>query len=407
MKIKLPGLCEETTAAGNPRWRVRTEGKNSRKVTLRVPPGHPDFFMHYEAARRGEAIEEPVAQSRRGSLHDLKDSHLAWLQIQVQAGNYDALTLQSRRTGLEQACACPTPKGGKRMGMLSADLPKEAFYHIRDSFGAKTAAAATCLKALRAAYKWGEGYGFPARSPVFEVKSTHVSKGGATPWTLEDEERFLGHHRSGSMARLWYLLARDTAARIGDIFLLGPKNLVESRGRACISWQPKKKGSKPVTVPISDELVEELAKAVPGADRFLLTANGRPFASSGSLDNRVRDWVTKAGLVGPDGKANRSQHGIRKRTAEEIAMATGSVYAVMATLSHSDPKTAATYTAKIDREEAAAKGVESARARRSVPRPLERGTHGIVTNSKVWEKPRRWQPVGESNPSFQVENLAS
>lgn len=55
----------------------------------------------------------------------------------------------------------------------------------------------------------------------------------------------------------------------------------------------------------------------------------------------MRKWIVEAGLVGADGKVNRSQHGIRKRRAEEIAEAGGSVYEVMAHLSHSDPNTPA------------------------------------------------------------------
>jgi hypothetical protein len=31
-------------------------------------------------------------------------------------------------------------------------------------------------------------------------------------------------------------------------------------------------------------------------DTYLVTEHGRPFASSGSLDNRVRKWIIAAGL---------------------------------------------------------------------------------------------------------------
>lgn len=83
---------------------------------------------------------------------------------------------------------------GDRIGSLNADLPREAFIHIRDGFGGRTGAAETCLKALRAAYKWGQDRGYPANSPVFAVKSTHRSKGGAEPWTAADIEKFLAKH---------------------------------------------------------------------------------------------------------------------------------------------------------------------------------------------------------------------
>lgn len=63
----------------------------------------------------------------------------------------------------------------------------------------------------------------------------------------------------------------------------------------------------------------------------------------------MRKWIVEAGLIGADGKANRSQHGIRKRRAEEIAEAGVTVYEVMAHLSHSDPKTSAIYTQRVER----------------------------------------------------------
>lgn len=52
-------------------------------------------------------------------------------------------------------------------------------------------AAASCLKALRAAYTWGMGKGYRGRDAVRKVKNTHRQKGGAKPWSGEDEEKFL------------------------------------------------------------------------------------------------------------------------------------------------------------------------------------------------------------------------
>ena len=103
--------------------------------------------------------------------------------------------------------------------------------------------------------------------------------------------------------------------------------------------------------------MSELAGLSEDAPAYLLTEWGTRFASSGGLDNRVRKWIIEAGLFtkektaegGEVKKATRSQHGIRKARAEEIAEQGGSVYEVMALLSHSDPKTAAVYTKKFER----------------------------------------------------------
>lgn len=350
IQVELPGLCGEVTPAGNPRWRVRVEGKKTRKITIPVGPDHPDFQDHYDAARMGEKLKvKENVKPAKGTLDELCERFEAWMEIQVLAGNLSPDTVSSRRRGLRQACNCKPPKG-KRMGDLKASMPLAAFVHIRDSFGTLTGAAATCLKALRAAYTWGVEHGYPEDCPVFKVKNTHRSKGGATPWTEDDKTKFLARHGPGTTARRWFFLSDDTAGRIGDTHTLGPKNEVFRDDSQYISWQPGKRGSQPVEVPMSADLMKELAGLPDEAPAYLLTEYGKPFVSSASLDNRVRKWIVEAGLVDENGKANRSQHGIRKRRAEIIAEEGGSVYEVMAHLSHSDTKTAAIYTKKIERK---------------------------------------------------------
>ena len=220
------------------------------------------------------------------------------------------------------------------------------------------------------------------------------------------------------MARRWFLLARDTAGRIGDTHLLGEQHLQVSNDVTYLAWQPSKKGSKPVRVPLSEDFLHELqGEIVPGRP-FLLTEYGTPFTSSGSLDNRIRKWISSAGLsevsVNADGskvtKATRSQHGLREARAEEIAEHGGSEYEVMAALSHSEPKTSATYTKNVRRNalaEQAIKRIHDAQNNESVPPPKKRGTRFEKISMKPVSYGGKWQPVGESNPSFQVENLAS
>ncbi|MBT3139788.1 site-specific integrase [Phaeobacter gallaeciensis] len=367
VNFDFPGLCKETTAAGNVRWRVRVDGEKRRKITIPVGPVHPDFQEHYDAARLGEKLKQQKTQKpEKGTLDELREHYVGWMEIQVQAGNLSQLTFASRRRGLQQACDCRAPNGKARMGEVSATLPLAAFGHIRDSFDTRTGAAATCLKALRAAYKWGSQRGFPEDSPVFRVENTHVSKGGATPWTKEDKKKFLKRHGAGTMARRWFRLVDDTAGRIDDTRLLGPQHAKFRGDQQVISWQPGKSGSSPVEVPMSAELMCELAGLPEDAPAYLLTEWGKPFASSGSLDNRVRKWIIEAGLytIGKNKKgeevkkATRSQHGIRKACAEEIAEQGGSVYEVMSVLSHSDEKTAAIYTKRFERAQLAIQAAE-------------------------------------------------
>ena len=419
MQLSYPGLCREKTPSGRQRWRVRVDGEKTRKVTIPVGPGHEDFEDHYRAARLGERLERKPVElyQKNGSLDEMRERFILLVEQQVSAGNLSRLTLNSRRTGLQQACDCLSPMG-VRIGDIHADLPRAAFVAIRDSFGERTGAADTCLKALRAMYTWGVDYGYPEKSPVFDVKSGHKPKGGAVPWSLEDKAAFLSVYGPGSMARLWFLLARDTAGRIGDMHLSGTSNLEANGATLYLSWQPSKAGSKPVRVPISNELQQELENTGEQTETFLRTEYGTPFASSGSLDNKVRKWIIGAGLckvsADADGnetvKATRSQHGLRKARAEEIAEHRGTEYEVMAALSHSEPKTTARYTEKVRRmhlAESAINRIHTAQNVKSVPPHEKHGTPLAKSQRKTTHLRSKWQPVGESNPSFQVENLAS
>ena len=388
------GLCLEKTPAGKTRWRVRVEGNKSKKITIPVGPDHDQFEDHYLAARAGmKVVLAETPKATKFSLDALCEEYIEWMNVQLEAGNLRPTTVAGRTTNLNQARNFLSPNKKKRMGEMKCSMPIEAFSHIRDSFGVHTGAAHTCLKALRAAYRWGEQKGYPVDSPVFKVKSHHVEKGGATPWTDADAEKFLAFHGPGTMARRWFLLAEATAGRIGDMHILGPHHELTRNERLYIRYQPSKKGSSEVQLPLPWNFMVEAANLPEDAPAYLLTRNGDPFASSGSLDNSVRKWIIAAGLCVPmldengdpkldkKGKpkmrATRSQHGIRKRRAEQIAEASGSVYEVMAYLSHSDPKTAAIYTKRVDRAllaERAFMRAEEARKNQSVPRPDDRGT---------------------------------
>ena len=425
MKYDYDGLLRDKTAAGSIRWRVRVEGFPNRKIRIPMGPGEPGFDNHYHAARAGEKIEtvRPVL-AKKGTLDKLCDDYIESMKVQVKAGNLSQLTLSSRTTGLRQACNALTQRGF-RFGSLDADLPKKAFVEIRDSFKERTGAGATCLKALRAAYKWRqEAEELEHRSPVFDVKSKHRAKGGATPWSADDVEKFLTRHGPGTMARLWFALAYGTHGRIGDMHTLGPKNEAVRDGVRHLEWQPSKKGSAFVSLPIKRILAEELENH-DQRDTYLVTEYGWAFASPGSLDNRVRKWIIEAGLcvdaTDDDGNliytdkektkvkklATRSQHGIRKGVAEYMAGSGATEYELMSSFGWTDARTARIYTEKFKRIGAAAAASARLANAQSGPRATKRGPHASKDANKNSGLLDGWQPVGESNPSFQVENLAS
>ena len=369
----------------------------------------PDFDDAYKAAREGRKHERrPSVEVGAKTLDDLRIKYVAAMKVMLSTGDLNKVTVDGRTRGLERACN--VKKGKVRLGSMKADLPEEAFFHILDAFGEQTGAAENTLKALKAAYKWGRSRGFPRAPAVLQVPTPHKGKGGATPWTPEDEAKFLECHGPGTMARRWFWLAKNMAGRIGDTHDIGPRNIKLKDGRAYLAWKPKKKGSKPVEVPLMLDLAEDLERGRVHDDAFLVNEYGAPFASSGSLDNRIRKWVIAAGLcklveeVDPKTKkkrkvkkATRSQHGIRKATAHELAHAGASVFEIAARLSHSDVKSSAPYVVDVDRARLAESGferVQQAIENGGVPRPENRGTLGGADPNKIRLSKGEWQPVG-------------
>jgi len=238
------------------------------------------------------------------------------------------------------------------MGRLNADMPSEGFVFIQDSFGPKTGAADNCIKALRAAYRWGEKRGYAKQSPVFGITKVHRNRGGAVPWSVKEMKAFLKQHQPGSTARLWFMISINTLPRISDVGRFGPDHIESINGTKTIKFQPGKKGSAPVEVPALYQLLDEL-ELHEVTDTFLRTEAGNPFASPESLRNKIQDWTAQAGL--PSG---RTQHGVRKGAAHLLAAAGATQYEIMCLMAHTEAKTSEVYTKGIERAGLAAKAIE-------------------------------------------------
>jgi len=352
MKFDFPGLLQDKTAAGTIRWRVRVEGLPNKKIPIPVGPGEPSFDEHYSAARLGDKLELVKPKKPKiATLDRLCDDYLAALKEKVDQGNGSKLTLKGHKSLLTKACDVLDPVGD-RIGSLDVELPKAAFVRIRDSFKGKTGSADNCIKALKAAYRWGEDYGYPAGSPVLLLKKVHKNRGGATPWNPDDMSKFLKHHPSGSMARLWFFLSLNTLPRIADVGLLGPDCFVMRGEVQWIEFQPSKAGSALVDVPALPQFISEL-KAHADRDTFLETEAGNPFASPESLRNKIQDWTEEAGL--PKG---RTQHGVRKGAAQLLAAAGATQYELMSLMAHTEAKTSEVYTKHVERSGLAAMAIK-------------------------------------------------
>lgn len=344
MRINLPGYVPERRN-GRLRHRVRVEGQKKRRITLPCGPDDPEFLNHYYAAREGNVLAAPKPRPKPSpqTLRGVCDEYLTWLEAQAKAGNMSPLTHKQRSSVLSAACGFIGEDGITAMGDYHFKLPSGAMVHIRDQWGAVTSQADTCTKALRAVYERLIERGRIDYNPAATVKFIHVSKGGAVPWSVEDVKQFLKTHPSGTAAYTWLMLTMFTGARREDLALLGRAHEVRRDGLTWIEWQPGKKGSAFVSMPLLKPLSDAIrAQSVIGPT-YLLNQHGRPFKNGGVLGRSVQKWTATAGLE------NRSSHGLRKALATLLSEYGATQHQIMAVMAHTKASTSEIYTKSAER----------------------------------------------------------
>lgn len=353
VRVNFPGLLVEAHRNGTPRYRVRVEGNKAKRINIPVGPDHPDFAHHYYAARAGEFWASTAPKVIEQSLDWLVGRYMDFLGKMVEAGQMSAATLKQRRSVLTRLCDY-VGEDGDRYGDCDMDAPPSAFVEIRDSWAEHPGAADNLIKSIRAVYTWAMERGTIKHNPAAGISAINRNpKGGAVPWTAADLKKFREYHPAGTTAHLWLTIQAFTACRIGDALWLGRDQEVLISGQSHLKWQPRKKGSAPVIIPILPPLFKATrARVVVGAT-YLLTDKGTPFTSTEALRVRVQRWCDAAGLPG------RSSHGIRKAMGEMMAEAGCTQHQIMAVMAHTQAKTSEIYTKGAARQIMAADGIKA------------------------------------------------
>lgn len=359
MKIDLPGYVPETLPSGATRHRVRVEGDKKRRITVPVGPSDPEFMEFYYAARAGKSpadLKEERQESDlpKETLDWFVAKYLARLEVEVSAGTKSILTLTQRRNILKRCCDFPDENEDGRMGALHYDIGQAGIVHIMECFGAATSQSDNAKKAFSAMYKWAKPKGLMKSNPAAGIDNMHVNQGGAIPWSAGDVHTFIRRWPIGTTPYLWLMLALCTDLRRSDAVWLGPKQETQIEGRKWLDWQPKKKGSKRVALPMLPPLLDAIeALPVRSTEAYILSKHGRPFKNAAVMGNAVRDWCLEAGLT------NRSQHGVRKAFAELLGEVGCSNLQIMSVMSHTKPQTSAIYTEHAERKTMAGMAIDA------------------------------------------------
>ena len=181
------------------------------------------------------------------------------------------------------------------------------------------------------------------QNPAVGIGKVDRGGGGTVPWTLEDLEAFKKVHPFGTTAHLCLTLLLFTACRIGDAAMLGRKHEFTRNGLAGLSWQPEKKGTARVEIPILPPLAEALNAIKIIGSTYLLTGHGKSFRSGDALGHKFRKWCQEAGLT------NHSAHGVRKATGHLLASLGCTQYEIMSIHGHTEAGTSEIYTKGVER----------------------------------------------------------
>jgi len=335
MRAHLPGLFRETLPSGTIRWRVRVAGQKARKITIAAGPGEPGFLAQYDSARRGikpEPEQEP----------DHIPQSVAWLIHQFDKAMAEAVKAGHLHPGTHKQRMAYLRRVGETYGQKHMAMPRKAVIEHRDTMQATPGAADNSVKAIKALYAWAIYRGHVTANPAANVSRLNRNK-GAVPWSVDDLRRFRERHPDG-MAHLALTLFMFTACRVSDVYRLGRANESRRDGLLWLSWQPAKKGSPPVSVPVLPPLARAIRAQKLVGETYLLNGWGKPFASAAAFGNWFRDRATEAGLSG------RTPHGIRKAAGELLALEGVTQYGIMSVLGHSQAKTSEVYTASVNRD---------------------------------------------------------
>lgn len=345
MRLRFPGLLREELPSGNVRWRVRKVGDKRVRILLHVDPDHPRFGEHYHAARAGVQMppEPEASKAITGSVGWLADLYVAAMKDMLKNGELHKATVHQRTQFILWLAS--------EVGEYGAAMPQTQLFRLRDKKAATPGAADNFVKAVRAMYAWGINRGYVRANPAAGVGKLNRGTGAAA-WTLDDLKKYRERHPKGTMAHLALSLYMFTACRIGDAYRLGRSDEVQRDGVTWLDWQPEKKGSARVRIPILPPLMSAIRAQTIIGPAYLLTEQGRPFASKNAFGNKFASWVKQAGL------ADRSSHGIRKAAGELMAEAGCSQYEVMSVHGHTNAKTSEVYTSGADRARLAASAMQ-------------------------------------------------
>jgi integrase len=311
--------------------------RGCKSIRLRGIPGSPEFMRAYEAAiGNAEPIVIGAERAKVGTVAATVGMMLASVAFADLADG----TQRLRRGILERFREA---HGDKRI----AAIERKHVQAMVDAKAATPSAARNFLAVVRSLMQFAIKTGIRADDPTLGVERVKIKSDGFITWEEHHIAAFEALHPIGTMPRLALALALGTGQRRNELVKMGRQHV---RGDMIAVRQQKT--SKPLMIPISNELRAAI-DAMP-ADRltFITTARGEPYLPT-SFSNWFRDRCREAGL--PIGF---SAHGLRKAVCRRLAEAGCTEKEIGAISGHKTLRMLQRYTEAADQEHLARAALE-------------------------------------------------
>lgn len=300
------------------------QGKGTR-TRLPDDPNSAEFKLAYQTLLAGQPIFSPPNNAPVRSIRWVIDRYHEsgrWAQLSVS-------TRKSHDRFFEHLI--------KQSGHVDARAVQPSdVRRMLDERRHTPSLANNYLKALTSLFKWALVNEHVAIDPTAGVQRLRVKSDGFPAWTIEDAKHFRAHWPIGTKPRLAFELLLHTGLRRSDIFRLGRQHL---SGRI-LTIRTYKTGT-PVTIELSQSLVDIIAQTKVGDLHFIVGESGRPFTVE-SFGNWFRDQCRACGI-------QKSAHGIRKLSATIAANGGATTHELMAQYGWVTTQQAEVYTRGADR----------------------------------------------------------
>lgn len=353
-----PGVSSMETRHGKTRWRLRRSGQ--KDVML---PGEPhtvefdDAYLRAVAGRPAPVVAHPrsgLPKSLKAAYRILKDS-AEWKSLDERSQTRYRQTIErilSIKMGSAEVGDGPVSE--LRRGHVKTILAK-----FSDTPHMERIVLICLRKLITVALdeEWIES------DPTYRMTRSPATDGHKA-WPLPVMEKYekkwgigtpqrtayalalwLGNRVSDVTRLRWDHLTTKTVAIDGDVREIDGFEFVQFKGR-------KRKGGKPIFLPITPMLARELAPLPRNTDTVLVSSRKKPYGDA-SLSTRMAQWCEKAGI-----EAGYTMHGLRKALGVKLAEADASTRQIMESLGHNNIAYAELYSREANQIRLAVQAME-------------------------------------------------